>query len=71
MLLTELKINNRYTEVLSGLTVLVISISARGKNNASQVRAVYFNKVSGLFSTIDVVDNQLRPFDVYPSSLEF
>lgn len=69
MLLSELILNARYIEVLSGQTVIVTSISTRGKNNTLQVRATYFNLISGLFHTIDVVDNQLRPFDVYPPAL--
>jgi hypothetical protein len=69
MLLSELTINTRYTEVLSGKTVMVVSLNQKGRNVTTQARATHYNSISGRFETIDVVDNQLQPFDVYPPAL--
>ena len=64
MLLNELVLYSRYIEKLSGKTVIVISISNRGRNTALQVRAQYYNSISGKFEVVDVVDQQLDPFDL-------
>jgi hypothetical protein len=53
MPLTELIIDRRYTCVLSGATVLVISISPATKTRPLQVRGKYFNSTSGKVETVD------------------
>ncbi len=70
MLLSELTLNARYTEILSGKTVIVVGLNTKGRNQSIEARVRYYNEVSGRFETFDAVDNQLRPFDVYPPSIQ-
>jgi hypothetical protein len=67
--LNELVLNQRYADGDSGIPIRICSISNNKLNRTLQVRGRYYNKVTGLFTIIDIYDNQLVPFDVYPPSL--
>jgi hypothetical protein len=67
--LSELILDQRYADGDSGISIRICSISSNKLNRTPQVRGRYYNKVTGLFTIVDIYDNQLVPFDVYPPSL--
>jgi hypothetical protein len=67
--LKELTLNQRYADGDTGIPIRVCSITTSNLNRTLTVRGRYYNKVTGLFTTTDIFDGQLVPFDVYPPAL--
>jgi hypothetical protein len=67
--LNELVLNQRYADGDSGIPIRICSIGSNKLNRTLQVRGRYYNKLTGLFTIVDIYDGQLVPFDVYPPSL--
>lgn len=69
---SELQEGKYYEDVLSGGTVLIISVwetdaypTAKNSDATEKVHGAvgrYYNRISGLFEDTDVSDNQLREF---------